>query len=165
MTREAKRDDALLQFVEKLALGLANMGWQRMAARVFAALMVTDSGRLTAGELAELLSVSPAAISGAVRYLEPLGLIARERVPGERRDSYRVVDDMWYASFLKQDRMLKLWVDTASEGIDVLGANTTAGQRLAEMRDFFEFFAEELPLLFERWHARRLKAQYADGVD
>ncbi|WP_425557396.1 GbsR/MarR family transcriptional regulator [Haloechinothrix salitolerans] len=141
------------------------MGWQRMAARVFAALMVTNSGRLTAGELAEMLSVSPAAISGAVRYLDQVGLIIKERVPGERRDSYRVRDDMWYASFLKQDRLMKVWVDTANEGIDILGTNTPAGQRLAEMRDFFEFFAEEMPLLFERWHARRLKARYADGVD
>lgn len=165
MTREAKRDDALLQFVEKLALGLAEMGWQRMAARVFAALMVTDSGRLTAGELASMLSVSPAAISGAVRYLDQVGLIVKERVPGERRDSYRVRDDMWYASFLKQDRLMKVWVDTANQGIDILGSNTPAGQRLAEMRDFFEFFAKEMPLLFERWHARRLEAQYADGVD
>lgn len=156
MTPDAERDDdALRQFVETLALGLANMGWQRMAARVFAALMVTDSGRMTAGELAGMLSVSPAAISGAVRYLDQVGLIAKERVPGERRDSYRVLDDMWYASFLKQDRLLKLWGETADEGIAVLGEHTPAGKRLAEMRDFFQFFAEEMPLLFERWHARR----------
>lgn len=146
---------AVRQFIEKLALGLADMGWPRMPARVFAALMVADSGRLTAGELADVLSVSPAAISGAVRYLDHVGLVTRERVAGERRDSYRVFDDLWYASFLKRDRMMKAWSDTAGEGIDLLGAETPAGKRLAEIRDFFEFFNAELPLLFERWHAIR----------
>lgn len=145
-----------LQFIEKLALGLAEMGWQRMAARVFAALMVTESGRMTAGELAETLSVSPAAISGAVRYLDQVGLITKERIAGERRDSYRVYDDLWYASFLKRDRMMKTWIDTATEGVQLLGERSRAGKRLADMRDFFEFFAAELPALFDRWHARRI---------
>ena len=40
-----------------------------MPARVFSALLATDSGRLTAAELAERLQISPAAVSGAVRYL------------------------------------------------------------------------------------------------
>lgn len=74
---------------------------------------------------------------------------------GERRDSYRVFDDLWYASFLKRDRMMKAWSDTAGEGIDLLGAATPAGKRLAEIRDFFEFFTAELPLLFDRWHASK----------
>ena len=58
-----------------------------MPARVFAALLATDSGRLTAAELAELLQISPAAVSGAVRYLTQVGMVHREREPGSRRDS------------------------------------------------------------------------------
>lgn len=158
-------EDAVRQFVEKLAIGLAEMGWQRMAARVFAALIVTDSGRQSAGELAETLSVSPAAISGAVRYLDQVGLITKERIPGERRDSYRVYDDLWFSSFVKRDRLLKTWVDTASEGLAVVGEDTPAGKRLADMRDFFDFFAAELPVLFDRWYARRMGGTHADDVD
>lgn len=148
-------DEAIGVFIERLALGLTEMGWPRMGARVFAALMVDEGGRMTAGELSATLQVSPAAISGAVRYLEQLGLIAKERVPGDRRDYYRVQDDLWYASFLRRDRMMKLWIDTASEGVQLLGARTEAGKRLADMRDFFDFIATELPALFERWHTRR----------
>lgn len=164
--KDPPRDsEAVRQFIEKLALGLAEMGWQRMAARVFAALMMQDTGRMTAGELAELLSVSPAAISGAVRYLDQVGLVTKERLPGERRDSYRVYDDLWFASFLKRDRMMKMWADTAGEGVTLLGKGTPAGKRLAEMRDFFEFFIAELPVLFDRWHARRLRGVQADDAD
>ena len=47
----------------------------------------TDSGRLTAAELAELLQISPAAVSGAVRYLtqvEPDQPRARARLTARR---------------------------------------------------------------------------------
>ena len=57
-----------------------------MPARVFAALLFCDAGGLTSAELTELRSVSPAAISGAVRYLSQLGFISRDRKPGSRRD-------------------------------------------------------------------------------
>ncbi|MBF6214033.1 MarR family transcriptional regulator [Nocardia puris] len=147
--------DDRVRFIEKLALGLAEMGWPRTPARVFAAMIVADSGRLTAAELAETLSISPAAVSGAVRYLDQVGIVARERVPGQRRDSYRLYDDLWYASFVKRDRLMKMWAETASEGIGLVGADTDAGHRLADMRDFFEFFAAELPVMFDRWHAQR----------
>ncbi|MBF6414910.1 GbsR/MarR family transcriptional regulator [Nocardia cyriacigeorgica] len=143
------------RFAEKLALGLVEMGWPRMPARVFATLQTCDAGRMTAGELAETLSISPAAVSGAVKYLDQVGMVAKERLPGHRRDTYRLYDDLWYASFLKRDRMMKMWAETAGEGIDLLGDDTPAGRRLAEMRDFFEFFAAELPVLFDRWHAQR----------
>lgn len=147
--------DAMVRFIEKLALGLVDMGWPRTPARIFGALLVTDSGRLTAGELADILSISPAAVSGAVRYLDQVGIVAKERVPGQRRDSYRLYDDLWYASFVKRDRMMKTWADTAAEGMDLLGADSDAGKRLADMRDFFEFFAAELPAMFDRWHDQR----------
>ncbi|MGH3951487.1 MAG: GbsR/MarR family transcriptional regulator [Pseudonocardiaceae bacterium] len=144
----------VLHFIENFAIVLTDMGFQRMAARVFAALMVTDSGRMTAGELAATLSVSPAAVSGAVRYLDQVGLVAKERIPGDRRDSYRVYDDMWYASFLKRDRLMMMWRDQAKQGMDIVGADTPAGKRLAEMRDFFEFMVAEIPAMFERWRQR-----------
>ena len=59
-------------------------------------LMAADERALTAAELAERLGVSPAAISGAVRYLTQIGMLHREPSPGSRRDRYRLPDDPWY---------------------------------------------------------------------
>lgn len=154
-TAATNRGDAEARFVEKLALGLVDTGWPRMPARVFAALMVSDEGRMSARELADALLISPAAVSGAVRYLDQVGLVTKDRMPGQRRDHYRLLDDLWYASFLKRDRMMKMWSDTASEGVDLVGEDTPVGRRLAEMRDFFDFFVAELPVLFDRWHEQR----------
>ena len=68
----------------------------RLPARVFAALLADDDGRMTAAELGEVLAVSPAAVSGAVRYLETMRMIHREREPGSRRDVLRRADDAWH---------------------------------------------------------------------
>jgi DNA-binding transcriptional regulator GbsR (MarR family) len=155
-TPDAKRDeDAVRRYVESLALVLSQIGMQRMSARVFAALMTTDDARLTAADLASQLSVSPAAVSGAVRFLEQVGLVAKEREPGERRDHYRLFDDLWYATFLKRDRMIIMWRDAAGDGIEALGEDSPAGKRLAEMRDFLSFMLDELNGMYERWHKLR----------
>jgi hypothetical protein len=47
--------------VEDFALLLTEVGVPRMPARVFACVLCSDSGALTAGELAERLRVSPPA--------------------------------------------------------------------------------------------------------
>jgi DNA-binding transcriptional regulator GbsR (MarR family) len=155
-TPDTKRDeDAVRRYVESLGLVLSQIGMQRMSARVFAALMTTDDARLTAADLASQLSVSPAAVSGAVRYLEQIGLVAKEREPGERRDHYRLFDDLWYATFLKRDRLIIMWRDAAENGVEALGEDSPAGQRLAEMRDFLSFMLEELNGMYERWHKLR----------
>ncbi|MBK1784979.1 GbsR/MarR family transcriptional regulator [Prauserella cavernicola] len=146
-------------YVESLALTLSQIGFPRMPARVFAALTVSDEGRMSSADLAEALEVSPAAISGAVRYLEQVGLISKERQPGERRDHYQLYDDFWFASFLKRDRMLRMWRDTTAEGVEAVGPDTPAGLRLSRMADFLAFVVKEVPALFDRWHEERMRTE------
>jgi DNA-binding transcriptional regulator GbsR (MarR family) len=150
------RDDApVARFVERFAANLEESGFPRMPARVFVSLLATDSGSLTAAELAERLQASPAAISGAVRYLAQLSVIGRERDPGSRRDRYRVYDDAWYEAAVRRERLLTRWEETVREGVDVLGAESAAGARMAETLAFFEFLRREMPAVLERWRAER----------
>jgi predicted transcriptional regulator len=154
----ARDEAAVARFIERFAANLEQSGVPRMAARVFVALLATDSGSLTAAELAERLHASPAAISGAVRYLTQVGLIGREREPGSRRDRYRVWDDAWYEAIVRRERLLQLWEESAREGVDALGADTRAGKRMAETVAFFEFLEFEMPRLLQRWRAQRGRA-------
>ena len=153
----ARDEQAVRQFVERFALALANGGMARMPARIFVRLLATDSGQLTAGEIAEQLEVSPAAVSGAVRYLIQVGLIVRDREPGTRRDHYRVTDDVWYEAYGHRDGLMAALVRDLSTGVDALGPDTPAGRRIAESVEFFEFIRRELPEMVERW--RRHKAE------
>ena len=157
MTRQsAQRDEqAIRPFIERFASVLVEAGVPPMPARVFSALLVTDSGRLTAAELTGLLGASPAAISGAVRYLAQVGMIGREREPGSRREVYLLRNDLWYEISLGRDQLLAHWAGAARDGAEILGPQTPAGQRLADSHDFFVFLQQELPALLERWRDRQ----------
>src|SRR5262245_20868808 len=133
-----------MTFVERFAAELVEAGMQRMAARVFAALLASETGVLSAAELGERLQASPAAVSGAVRYLAQVGMLTREREPGSRRERYRVHSDQWYETFTRRDQVLVRWEHTLRAGVDALGPDTAAGQRIAETAAFFDFLQKEL---------------------
>ena len=147
--------DATLRFVEDFALLLVDAGVPRMPARVFACVLADDAGALTAGDLAERLQVSPAAISGAVRWLTQMHLLTRAREPGARRDHYRMRDDQWYEATVFKTAALQRFEDVLAEGVALVGADTPAGRRLQETQEFFAFFRAELPALLERFRATR----------
>jgi DNA-binding transcriptional regulator GbsR (MarR family) len=143
------------RFVERFGATLEEGGVPRMAARVFAALLVTDSGRLTAAELAEQLQISPAAVSGAVRYLTQVGLVTREREAGSRRDVYRLHQEVWYEAIVNREPLLARWRRSLQEGVEAVGPDTPAGRRLSESVDFFSFLIAEMPAMLTRWREHR----------
>ena len=154
---------AVGRFVERFASVLVEAGIPRMPARVFAALLATDSGRLTAAELSEQLQASPAAVSGGVRYLIGVGMVSREGAPGSRRHHYRVPDSVWDEVITGRDRLMARWTAVLRDGIAAVGADTPAGARLAESVRYFEFVSAELPRVLARWQEH--KAALAHGSD
>src|SRR3954468_9577905 len=156
MTAGTRDEQALREIVEQLGRLLAEWGLPRMAARVLFVLMTADEPFLTAGELAERLGVSPAAISGAVRYLTQIHMVARDVVAGSRRDRYRLVDDSWYEVTLEKMTLITTLADIARAGVNAAGGEETpAGARLAGMRDFYDFVQKELPDLLSRWQEQK----------
>ena len=147
--------DPLFAYIERFAAVLVAAGFPPMPARVFVALLVTDSGRLSAAELAAMLRISPAAVSGAVRYLIQLGLVHKERVPGSRRDYYRMPGNMWDDLIRMRDQVMGRWTALVREGIDLVGADTPAGTRMAEQAAFLEFATKELSQILSRWQEYR----------
>jgi DNA-binding MarR family transcriptional regulator len=155
----------LLAYIERFASVMTDSGIPRMPARVFAALLTADDGRLTSQQLATMLGISPAAVSGAVRYLTQLGLVTREREPGSRRDRYRVLDEVWQEAILHRDAVLARWESSLVEGVAVVGAESPAGHRLAESVVMFQFLRAELPAMLKRWYEQRAQLRAAASRD
>lgn len=149
-----EQEGVLRRFVERFAGLLVDGGMPRMPSRVFAQLLAEDAGQLTAAELAERLGASPAAISGAVRYLQQVGIVERAREPGMRRDVYRLHDDLWGELYLQRALSLRRWEEVSAEAAERLDPERPAARRIAETRDFFAFLRDELPALMRRWQAR-----------
>ncbi|MEZ0366999.1 GbsR/MarR family transcriptional regulator [Mycobacterium sp. pUA109] len=139
---------------EQLALVLTGLGLQRMTARVLAALLFTEQPTLTMGELADRLRASAGAISAALKMLTAVGLAERVPVPASRRDHYRLRDDAWAVLFTNQNVTIAAMQDAAAAGIAATGADSLAGQRLTQMRDFYTFLLAEIPAVLDRWRQR-----------
>ncbi|MEV6393959.1 MarR family transcriptional regulator [Streptomyces sp. NPDC051907] len=157
-------EEAVSRFVERFASELTEAGMQRMAARVFAALLASETGSLTSAELAERLQISPAAISGAVRYLAQVNMVSRERDPGSRRDRYVLHNELWYETFTRRDQVLTRWEKVLRDGAQTLGPDTAAGARAAETAEFFEFLQQELLGMMDRWREHRARGRTRDGT-
>jgi DNA-binding transcriptional regulator GbsR (MarR family) len=145
--------DEMARFIERFASTLADAGFPRLAARVFATLLVSENGRMTAAELAERLHASTGGVSGAVRYLVHLRLIRIERDPGTRRHAY-VVDGSWYEATVTANPFLERGEADLREGIAVLG-DSPAADRLNETLELIQFLREETRVMMRRWQDRK----------
>lgn len=148
-------DEDVSAFVERFAADMTEAGMPRMASRVFACLLAEDAGALSSAELAERLRISPAAVSGAVRYLSRVHMVSRERAPGSRRELYRLHTEVWHEAMTSRETVLSRWLTTFGVGVETLGRDTPAGARVAETAEFFDFMRHELATMLDRWHAHR----------
>ncbi|BDM69352.1 MarR family transcriptional regulator [Streptomyces nigrescens] len=135
--------EAVRDYQERLTTVFMTSGLPKMMARVLGCLYTTDTGSLTAAELAQRLNVSPASISKAITFLEGLALVRRER-DQRRRERYVVDDDLWYQSMLRSARANDEFIDTARQGITILGQGTPAATRLENAARFLDFVSEAL---------------------
>jgi len=146
--------------VERIGGALTQAGLARLPSRVFAALLVDDDGRMTSVELAEALGVSAAGVSGAVGYLEQLGMLRRERERGSRRDVYVVDDDAWHDTMTRHDQIYGPIKASLDHALAALGPDAPAHRRVAMSRDFLSFVEGELDQIAEKWEKRKAELGY-----
>ncbi|MEO5874751.1 MAG: helix-turn-helix domain-containing protein [Streptosporangiaceae bacterium] len=151
-------EEGVRRFVEHMAMLWADLGFPKMPARILMAMMAAEQDALTAAELGERLEVSPAAISGAVRYLIQIGMLQRHPTPGTRHNSYRLTADAWYEVSLAKDGQFKKISDIAQDGISAVGGDAKSSARMAEMRDFFAFMEVEMAAILDKWKQSRTRS-------
>ncbi|GAA4538170.1 helix-turn-helix domain-containing protein [Streptomyces collinus] len=138
---DGRDTEAVREFEETFTTVLMGSGMPKMMSRVMACLCLTDSGSLTAAELARRLQVSPASVSKAVAFLDSQGLVRREADEG-RRERYVVDDDVWYQSMMASARSIAQVVEIARQGVGVLGPGSPAAARLENVARFLDFVSE-----------------------
>ena len=143
--------DAEWRFADEMGQLFEGLGGSRMAGRVWAMLTVSDQESMTAADLAARLQASTGSISTATRLLTQLGLIDRVRVPGDRKDYFRVRPGGMDALMHQRMAVIDAAVRLAERGLTEFGERVQARTRLEGMRDFYAWYARELPALHERW--------------
>jgi DNA-binding transcriptional regulator GbsR (MarR family) len=142
---------AVRQFIESFTAQLTRAGFPRTPARIFVALLTSDSSSLTAAELAELLQTSPASVSSGARYLVQVGLVTAQGEPGSRRQHYRMSVSVWQDIVRLRDQQFTRWAAELARGVQVLGSSSPAGQRMADTVRYFQFISAEMHGLLARW--------------
>jgi hypothetical protein len=135
--------ETVREYEETFATAFMQQGMPKMMSRVLSCLYTTDAGSLTTSELVQRLQVSPASISKAITFLESQDLIRRER-DERRRERYIVDDDVWYQAMIASARSNDQLVETARQGVDILGPGTPAAARLENIARFLDFVGESL---------------------
>ncbi|MFI6597203.1 helix-turn-helix domain-containing protein [Nonomuraea sp. NPDC050536] len=134
---------AVREYEEMFATVLMQSGLPKMTSRVLACLYTTDTGSLTAAELAGRLQISPASVSKAITLLESLRHVRRER-DERRRERYVVDDDVWYQSMMASARTTAQVVELARQGVGILGPDTPAAARLENTARFIGVVSESI---------------------
>lgn len=138
----------------RLVQAFADAGFPRMPAAALVAVLTSESSALTAAELAAELDVSPAAVSGAVRYLQTVGMMTRHRAAGDRRYVYELPEHAWYAASVNNQALyerLASVAETTAASLDVPAAR----DRVLDMAGFFRFVQRRIPDLLDEWNAQR----------
>ncbi|MEP6479158.1 MAG: MarR family transcriptional regulator [Rhodoglobus sp.] len=152
----ARDDVALAAVVEQSAAVLTAAGFPKLPARILMTLLVTEGEGMTAGELGDALNASAAAISGAVRYLQTVGIVRRVAQPGSRRDRYELPDNAWVKTMDAERPIYGVLASFAEAAVVAIDDPTSAGSlRSADMAAFYRFLAERLPQLIEEWNELR----------
>lgn len=156
-------DEMTNRSVEQFGAALAEAGLPSLPSRVFSALLMDDDGRMTSAEVTDVLGVSAAAVSGAVKYLSHLQMIRREREPGSRRDVYVVDDDAWHAMLMRRDHLYAPLIRALDAATDERSPDDPAYHRIWLSAEFLRFVDAELGELGARWeeHKRALEARLA----
>ena len=145
-----------LMYVEKVSRYFEQLTLPRMAGRIFAWLLISESPLVSTGELVEVLQASKSSVSSMTRLLMQIELIELISLPGDRRDYYRIAPNAWANSLKERLEQAHTFRQLAEEGLALLvGSDPERRARLEEMRSLYALLEGELPKLLERWQAER----------
>jgi hypothetical protein len=151
---DALPDQDTREFSDELAALLDAAGFPRMPARTLMALLTSPTGEFTADQISQVLDVSPAAVSGAIRYLQSVQVLRVGSLPGTRRRKYALASN-WYTTTLTRLALYGELSALAQHRPPSIGPDTPAGRRVQEMADFFAFLNRKFPELLSEWDQLR----------
>lgn len=124
------------QFIERMGLFFENDGAPRISGRLLGLLLLTP-GDCSLDDIAERLQVSKASVSTNSRLLETWGMVERTSRPGDRRDYYRIADDMQSRILERRVQRMRQLQDLIDEGRRTLRISDDAvRERLDTLNEF-----------------------------
>lgn len=151
-----KGEVEMRQFIEDVGILYGEMGFPRMAGRIFGWLLVCEPPHQSAEQLVNIVEASKGSISSMTRLLIQMGMVERMGLPGKRDTYYRIRSGSW--SELMKTNLVNVTAlrKLAERGLDLIADRALESrQRLQELRDFHAFLEREIPALLDRYEQER----------
>jgi DNA-binding transcriptional regulator GbsR (MarR family) len=139
------------EFIEKMGLMFEHAGSTRTHGRMMALMLVTDKP-LSLDEMAERLQISKASLSTNARLAVQVGMAQRVSRPGDRKDYYEMTPASFESMVAHRVQAIDVFIHLADDGLAAIETdNATARTRLEKMKEFYQFFVNELEGSLARW--------------
>jgi hypothetical protein len=146
------------QFIEDVGILYGEMGFPRMAGRIFGWLLVCEPPHQSAEQLANIVEASKGSISSMTRLLIQMGMVEKIGIPGKRDTYYRMRSGSWTELMKNHLANLTGMRKLAEGGLDLMADRVPESrQRLQELRDFHAFLEREIPAMLDRYEQGRNK--------
>ena len=152
-----QKDQLILELVNTYSEAYKNLGYSSLMGKIIALLLVAPEP-LSLDDISESLQMSKGPISQISRKLKDHHLIEKVWVPGERKDYYRVTDDIFgqafsnYTSSMKRNlKMAEHFKETLSE-LEMHDDQTRQfSERMQEMEAFYDAMHQHNRDFLAKW--------------
>lgn len=144
------------EFIERWSRILAAEGLPPVTGRLWAWLLISEPPEQTVDQIAQAIGASRGAISGAVRMLEPSGLVLRTKRRADRREYWRTSPDAVVRSLEAKERQTRPSLDALDAILASLSDRTDESlARLRETQRLYAMLVRTFPELIEQFTADR----------
>ena len=144
------------EWVEQLSILLERDGLPRMAGRIFGWLLLCDPPEQSMEELAAAVQGSKASMSTMTRLLVNAALVEKVRLPGARRDAFRIRPGQWRQLWRSRMQLVDEATRLTGRGLALLeGRPAWVRARLEDLYYQYRFIGERLPALLEQLDRER----------
>ena len=144
-------EETTVNLVERFGLRFEEDGLPRIAGRMLGLLMVSAEPR-SLDELCDELQASKTSASTNARLLERMGAVERTSRPGDRRDYYRIVDNLHVRMLEARLAQMRGTRDLLADAIDCTSCEPPEVQeRLCAFAAFFGDMVKTMESARQRW--------------
>ncbi len=141
------------EFVERLAVAHEGDGLSRIAGRIFGLLLLCER-EMSLDEITKELRASKGSASVNTRLLEQRGFIERVSKPGDRRDYYRIMPDLFERTMEQRLTRWHRFHEIVSYGLTELDLSPTVRNRLMDFETAYENVRDVIEAALGKWRAR-----------
>ena len=142
------------EFVERLAVAHEADGLCRIAGRIFGLLLLCER-EMSLDEITKELGASKGSASVNTRLLEQRGFVERVSKPGDRRDYYRIMPDLFERTMEQRLARWHRFREIVTYGLAELDLSPAVRNRLMDFETQQENVREVIETALEKWRSRR----------